>query len=526
MTTKASSLIFLIHSMSKSEKRIFRAGRKAADYVVLFDMICKEAIVSSQELKQSYEKRFGTTSFNVAVTYLYETLLDVLLALRKDQDSDYRLFDKIMKARVLFEKGLYDDALELLNKIKQEAERYENQIMLMYASRMELEYLLFLNMPDISEAELVKKHARISETLKKNRIIYEHSSLYELLMHRIIYKGNARSRAEKEYMNDLVLAEMSLSASSKNSLEACKLHQMFQSRYLMIIGDSKSAFRSFRELNDLFENNPQFWTNPPFYYVSVLQGILDNLRSTHNYDKMPYFIERLRKIDSSSARFKIHVATLVFLYELFILLDTGDFAAAKHHLDLHQNSILMKKEQMDLFRRAEISLYTALTYIGLGDWKRARKALNYEIIDDKKIYNFSSYRIIRLVSLIIYYELHETEYLYTKIRLMKRQILKVRKMYRIELLLLDFLNNDKWQLASSEKRRKMQEKLKAELENIRNDVFESQLLRYFDFTAWIESKIDKTPLARILFVRYASRTAAEGTDAHRPNGGGWRGLIT
>ena len=321
-------------------------------------------------------------------------------------------------------------------------------------------------------------------------------------------------------MNDLVLAEMSLSASSKNSLEACKLHQMFQSRYLMIIGDSKSAFRSFRELNDLFENNPQFWTNPPFYYVSVLQGILDNLRSTHNYDKMPYFIERLRKIDSSSARFKIHVATLVFLYELFILLDTGDFAAAKHHLDLHQNSILMKKEQMDLFRRAEISLYTALTYIGLGDWKRARKALNYEIIDDKKIYNFSSYRIIRLVSLIIYYELHETEYLYTKIRLMKRQILKVRKMYRIELLLLDFLNNDKWQLASSEKRRKMQEKLKAELENIRNDVFESQLLRYFDFTAWIESKIDKTPLARILFVRYASRTAAEGTDAHRPNGGG------
>ncbi len=520
MTTKASSLIFLIHSMSKSEKRIFRAGRKAADYVVLFDMICKEAIVSSQELKQSYEKRFGTASFNVAVTYLYETLLDVLLALRKDQDSDYRLFDKIMKARVLFEKGLYDDALELLNKIKQEAERYENQIVLMYASRMELEYLLFLNMPDISEAELVKKHARISETLKKNRIIYEHSSLYELLMHRIIYKGNARSRAEKEYMNDLVLAEMSLSASSKNSLEACKLHQMFQSRYLMIIGDSKSAFRSFRELNDLFENNPQFWTNPPFYYVSVLQGILDNLRSTHNYDKMPYFIERLRKIDSSSARFKIHVATLVFLYELFILLDTGDFAAAKQHLDLHQNSILMKKEQMDLFRRAEISLYTTLTYIGLGNWKQARKALNYEIIDDKKIFTFSTYRIIRLVSLIIYYELHETEYLHTKIRLMKRQVLKVRKMYRIELLLLDFLSNDKWQLASSDKRRKMQQKLKAELENIRNDVFESQLLRYFDFTAWIESKIDKTPLARILFVRYASRTAAEGTDAHRPNGGG------
>ena len=155
-------------------------------------------------------------------------------------------------------------------------------------------------------------------------------------------------------------------------------------------------------------------------------------------------------------------------------------------------------------------LITDLTYIGLGNWKQARKALNYEIIDDKKIFTFSTYRIIRLVSLIIFYELHETEYLHTKIRLMKRQVLKVRKMYRIELLLLDFLSNDKWQLASSDKRRKMQEKLKSELEDIRNDVFESQLLRYFDFTAWIESKIDKTPLAKILSARYAPRSAGEG----------------
>ena len=526
MTTKATSLIFLIHSMSKSEKRIFRAGRKPADYVALFDLICKEGIVSAQELKERCAKRFGAASFNVAVSYLYETLLDVLLALRKDQDNDYRLFDRTMKARVLFEKGLYDEALESLAKIEQEAERCENQVALMYASRLELEYLLFLNMPDITEAELVKKHARISEALKKNRIIFEHSSLYELLMHRIVYRGNARSREEKEYMNDLVLAEMSLSSSSKNSLEACKLHRMFQSHYLMIVGDSRSAFRSFRELNDLFENNPQFWSNPPFYYVSVLQGILDNLRSTRNYDKMPYFIERLRKIETSSARFKLHVATLAFLYELFILLDTGDFDAAKRHLDLHQNTILLKREQTDLFLRAELSLCTALTHIGLGDWKRARRALNYEIVDDKTIYTFSIYRIIRLVSLIIFHELHDTEFLYAKIRLMKRQVLKIRKMYRIELLLLDFLSNDKWLLARGERRRRMEEKLKAELAAIRADVFESQLLRYFDFTAWIESKIDKTPLAKTLAARYAAPSgrpdAAEGdsapakTDASQP----------
>lgn len=509
MTTKAGSLLFLVHSMSKSEKRIFRAGRKATDYVVLFDMICKEGIVSPQELRQRCEKELGSRSFNVTVTYLYETLLDVLQTLRNEQDSDYRLFNKTMKARILFEKGLYEEALELLDKIKQEAAQYENQIALMYASRLELEYLLFLNMPGITEAELVKKHFRISETLKKNRIIYEHSSLYELLMHRIIYRGDVRSQQEKERMNDLVLAEMSLSASSKESFEARKLHQLFQSHYLMSIGDGKSAYRSFQELNKLFESNPQFWANPPFYYVSVLQGILDNLRSMRHYDKMPYFTERLRKIESNSARFQSHVATLVFLYELFPMLDTGDFAAAKRHLDLHQHAILMKKEQMDLFRQAELSLYTAVTYMGLGDWKRARKILSREVIFDNKIYTFPIYRIIRLVNLIIYYELHEREYLHTQTRLIRRETLKTGTMYRAEQLLLDFLNSDKWQLASNEKRRKMREKLKSELEKIRGDVFEAQLLRCFDFTAWIESKLDKTTLAETLSSRYASRTHSE-----------------
>lgn len=507
MTTKASSLIFLIRSMSKSEKRIFRSRRKDADYVVLFDMICKEGIISAEELKEAYEKRIGATSFNVAVAYLYETLLDVLLALRKKQDSDYLLFNKIMQARILFEKGLYDEALELLDKIKQESTQYEHQIALMYASRLELEYLLYLNMPNLTEEDLVKKHFQVSETLKKNRIIYEHSSLYELMMHRAIHKGNVRSCKEKERMNDLILAEMSLSASSKNSFEARKLHQMFQSNYLMSIGDNKSAFSSWKELNNLFEENPQFWANPPFYYVSVLRGILDNLRSIHYYDKMPYFIERLRKIESNSMQFQTHVATLVFLYELFPLLDTGDFAGAKRHFDLHQNTILTKNEQMDLFRQAEISLYWALTYMGLGDWKRARKTLSREVIFKNKIYTFPIYRLIQLVNLIIYYELHETEYLRTKTGLMKRELLKAGKMYRVERLLLDFLNNDKWRLAGRDKQRRIQEKLKAELEDIRSDVFETQLLRYFDFTAWIESKIEKKPLSQILAGRYTPKAS-------------------
>ncbi|GHV59670.1 hypothetical protein FACS1894182_14110 [Bacteroidia bacterium] len=500
--TQADSLVLLVHSLSKNEKRTFMTGRKSTDYVCLFNLIEESGIISSQALKSQYEKKRKNSNFNVAVSYLYKILLDSLLTFREHQDSYYKLFNKIMKARVLFEKSLFADALDLLDKIKKEATRYENHIVLLYASRIELEYMLFLNFPNISETELIEKHFQISELLKKIRITNEQSSLYELLKHRVIYKGNVRSQRQQDLLNDLVFAEMSLTATSKDSFEAKKLHQLFQSNYLISIGDKKSALQSFRELNHLFENNPQFWTNPPFYYVAVLEGILDNLRSMKNYGEMPYFIERLRKIQHPSSGFQIHMSAIIFLYELYPLLDRGDFAAAKQLSEKHSDAILSKTDQINMLRQTEISLCTALIYIGLGDYKKAQKMLINEFIRNGNIHTFPLYRTIRLVNLIIHYELDNMEYIRTESRSIKREISMQEKAYRLEHLIINLLNKDKYELKSNNSREKLWLKIEPELTDIRNEVFENQILKSFDFTAWIESKVCKISLSEVLQSRF------------------------
>jgi hypothetical protein len=496
--TQADSLVLLIYSLSKNEKRTFIAGRKQTDYIVLYHIIEEAGIISSQELKSRYEKKRKKSNFNVTVTYLYKIILDSLLTFRENQDSYYRLFDKIMKARILFEKSLFADALDLLDKIKKEAARYENHIVALYASRIELEYLLFLNFPGISETELIKKHFQIGELLKKTRIIYEQSSLYELLKYRGIYKGHVRSQKQIDALNDLVFSEMSLTMTSKDSFEAKKLHQLFQSNYLIHIGDKQSALQSFRELNRLFENNSRFWANPPLYYVSVLEGILDNLRGVKNYGEMPYFIERLRKIQHPSAGFQIHVAAIIFLYELYPLLDRGDFVAAKELSEKHSNVVLSKSNQINILRQTEIALCMALIYIGLGDYKKAQKMLINELIRNESIHTFPSYRTIRLVNLIIHYELDNMEYVRTESRSIKREISMQGKAYRSEHLIINLLNRDKYKLESSHSREKLWLKIERELTEIRKQVFENQMLKSFDFTAWIESKLCKISLSEVL----------------------------
>jgi hypothetical protein len=498
---QTDSLILLVNSLSPSEKKKFREGKKEKDYTVLFEIIVEAGRTSSKELKEMFCQKRKDANFNATVNYLYKTLLDRLVALRENHDSHYLLLNLILRARVLFEKSLYEEALELLEQVKRKAVRYENHIALLYVSRLELEYLLIMNLPDLSESDLLNKHFQINEILKNIRKINEHSSLYELLKHRILYKGNIRSQKEKEALNDLVISEMSITSSQKDSFEARKLHLLFQSNYLIGVGDYRSGLQSFRELNSLFEHEENSLSGFPFYYISTLEGILYNLRSIKRYDEMQFFIQKLKNIQVTSETLQININALIFLYELFPHLDKGDFHASDQVIQQHNDHLLTKLEQLNLSRRAEISLYRSLVYIGYRKFKEADKTLISEIVRENKIYTLPLYRTIRLVDLIIHYELGNFDFIHFESRSIKRKIPNVDKGYRVEKMMLRLLNKERKFMLQSE-REKLWNKLEPELTDIQKDVFEKQLLVSFDFTAWIESQVRRIPLQDVLRSRF------------------------
>ncbi len=498
---QTDSLILLVNSLSPSEKKKFREGKKEKDYTVLFEIIVEAGRTSSKELKERFSEKRNGANFNATVNYLYKTLLDRLVALRENHDSHYLLLNLILRARVLFEKSLYEEALELLEQVKRKAVRYENHIALLYVSRLELEYLLIMNLPDLSESDLLNKHFQINEILKNIRKINEHSSLYELLKHRILYKGNIRTQKEKDALNDLVISEMSITSSQKDSFEARKLHLLFQSNYLIGVGDYRSGLQSFRELNSLFEHEENSLSGFPFYYISTLEGILYNLRSIKRYDEMQFFIQKLKNIQVTSETLQVNINALIFLYELFPHLDKGDFHTSELVIQQHKEILLTKLEQLNLSRRAEISLYRSLVHIGYRKFKEADKTLISEIVRENKIYTLPLYRTIRLVDLIIHYELGNLDFIHFESRSIKRKIPTADKGYRVEKMMLRVLNKERKFMLQSE-REKLWDKLQPELADIQKDVFERQLLVSFDFTAWIESQIRKTPLQDVLKSRF------------------------
>lgn len=286
-------LLMLVNTLTKAEKRYFHlcANLQNGDkvYLTLFNLI--DANTSPEQLYTRFCQIQDGKSFETAVKHLYRVLLECLVRLREKQDVQTRIFNYISKAGVLFEREIFDEAFIELDKAKKLAITYENDSLLLLIRRTELKYLSALDFKTISEKQLVNKQMKINEVLKYARTLNQHTQLYDILKHRLINKGYIRSDKQKEDLNDLVLSELHLIANnSYQGFEAQKLHLLFQATYYLNSGNYKSAIRYYQELINLFNDNQHLILNPPIYYLSAIQGILDSLCIAGLYHETPFFL--------------------------------------------------------------------------------------------------------------------------------------------------------------------------------------------------------------------------------------------
>ena len=506
---KSESLIHLINNLTKQEKKEFSlyiSNKPEKDYIFLFRLIDDKKVSDPEELKMSFLAAKPTSSFNTVVIYLFDLLIDILTRLRTEQDSYYLLFNELLHARVLYEKSMYQECFQVLKKVKEKAVYYENHFALLVAQRLELNYLLTLDFEDMDEQKLLNKQYKMNNTLKSIRQLNEQSSLYELLKYRMINRGASRSLEETQKLDDLVTSEISIVASAGvENFEIKKNHQLFQANYFITVGDYKAAFNSFVELNKLFEENSHLWNNPPVYYLMTVEGMLESLRIMHNYEGMNYFIEKLTKLSSPSSSFQLNVTYVIFIYRLFSFIDAGDFDKAGIWIAEHQASLIDKMLLLKEQQQAEMSLYIALIHLGNGEYRKARKRLS-ATIGRGHLYSLPLFRTIRIVNVMIHYELGDVDYIQSEIRSIKREMSK-NKGYnlKVESFLLKFLNYS-FADTNRKKRAEIWESMAEEVHALYADKYETQILRKFDFVAWVEAKIFEVPLSDILKREHASKS--------------------
>lgn len=492
---KFDSLIYLVNSLSKAEKKniaISITRNTTHNYSALYKIIVSSSSKEEKAIRAAYQDTGCGDTFEISVSYLYEKILDILETLRHGKDPVSDLFHQLTKVRILYDKDMYNECFSLLESIIQEARDHEAFEIMLLALTMRQEYLLGLNFPNISEQDLFHIHYTQKEVIKDIQKITEQSSLFDMLRYRLLHIGNF-NQANQNRLKDLVVREFYISTSfgnRDNLFKVQKNHKLFQANYLMAMGETSSALKLFQELALLFDSTPQLQTDPPIYYLSVLESILYILRSHHNYNKIEFFRHKLETLALKCPKeLQADITCLHFLYGIFKLFDSGDYHACQEQIESHQE-IFTRIPAMSTLRKTELLLYTALVNIGIGDCHKAQKII-FPIISEHNINYLPVMRIIRLVQLIIHYELGYYDLLHSEIRSIRRKIsLRKEPTFRTETLMLDFLYDTPANLSQGKI-----EELDKDLQEVQNDKYELQILVHFDFTAWIRSKINKTTLS-------------------------------
>lgn len=494
--TNCSTVIRLINSLSASEKRQFRlitkkqSGQK--DYLTLYEII-EKSHTGETEVKKvtaAFEKKAPESSIEATSKYLIKIITDQLIQTKTEKDSEFNLYHSILRVKILQERSLHPAAYKELKRIREYATISQHHLIQYTSFRMELNYLSDQRFSGITDDYLVEMQMKAKEILRIIHNIEGHYSLYELLKYRLIHLGKVVSDEDKKKLNDLLLSEISLvTGKVKNSFESRKLHLLFQSFYFIDIADHRSALQTFNELNRLFEQHPDLHDHPPTDYFSALEGILDSLRTMQQYDQIPVYIGNLRQINTKTSPeyFRFLVQKTIAIYELSVLTGMGDFSGATSYIKKLDPLVLSAYHLVNSEKQAELYFYCSLAYFGNKEYKKAHKFIHAGIDDSRPHAQQAIYKAVRLLNIIIYYELRDTDYMQYEIRSYIRYFKQLGSLTKCEKLVFKTIQLEPYS-NSKAKNILLGKKITTMMQSISNDKYEGQLIKYMNFAEWALQK--------------------------------------
>src|SRR5690606_8884296 len=363
-------LFSLVKSMTKSEKRHFRLtsdlqqGEKS--YMALYDIL-EAANAFDDDLEATLKKRFRGSSIEPARKHLYQVLIKSLRQFNSHQDVELKLMTWLQDSRILYYKGLLSLSLEQLIKVKRVALAHEKYMYFILAARQELQYLVRSQFGGVSEDELIEKQEALKTFLEQENSSIRHAMLYEVLLFRYWKDGIVRSQEDVTRLNDLLLEEYQVLNTHKiQSFDSQQLHLHFQSIYFTMIGDPEGGLTVFRDLDHLFQRHPHLWENSPLYYVHLLGGILQDLRSIERYDEMPYYLERLRSSNQNSTGLALIIKYMIFEFELQSFIDQKNTEEAVGLIGVFRPDFERETGQLNLQTRMQLQFVLARAWFVTG----------------------------------------------------------------------------------------------------------------------------------------------------------------
>lgn len=501
------SLFQLIKSLEKAEKRNFKlyvkrnTGGEDLKIVQLFDALDK-----MQEYDESHllkNKSLRKQQLSNIKSHLYREILASLRILKDTDNIDLQLHEQMSHARILYNKGLYLQALKMLDRMKEMARTNNQFTYLMQALFFEkkIESLhITRSMQDRAETLTLESEQANQKLVRISRL----SNLSLQLYSWYIRNGNARNAEEAAAITKFFEENLPRNANLvKGFYERLYLYQSY-CWYTFIRQDWLLYYRYTAKWVELFKSEPQMLQVETASYIKGVHNLLNAHFGLRNYQKFLETLDDFEKFSQSEIVQQTEnnrVQSFVYLHialinKHFLQGTFKEGLALVAYIDekLSEYNLYLDRHRVLVFQYKIASLY-----FGSGDPGSAVDHLN-RIINWKVDLRTDLQCYARLLHLISHYEMGNYQLVEYLARSVYRFMAKMEHLSVVEKDILEFLR-DSFRIKPSELRNEFT-KLLGKLKAQENNPLETRAFSYLDIISWLESKITGVPVGEVIRRKY------------------------
>ena len=506
--TPSQDLFLLIKSLNKNEKgyikkTAFRHTDGETNFLRLFDAIASQKTYNDEKLRQTekYIRQLPRLK-----NYLYEKILASLETYHASKNKEIQIRQLLNRVQILFDKGFYNQCKKLLYRAKEIATKQEYFTQLLEILEWErvliIEKLMVANLHDIGIQE---RHV-----LEQMQNLAYYKSAYDkvsLLYTQTIIIRNAAEEAE---FKKIVGARNFEKEENAFSVTARILLLKTIGKYLSALDDRKNYLLHARRAVAVMESAPEYINEHLMQYIKVLNNLIVTLGENRKHEEWKAAIKKLRAIPKTyPAASNVKMQSIIFMRavirEFYYYHDLGEFARAHKLIGRIQEGLEKYYHLISVTHRMMFYYAIAYSHFIQGELKNALEWTNRIINERLTLETQAFQRFARILSLLIHFELGNTDLLEYLVRSTKRFLAREQKLYKLENAFIDFI--EKYASGNPDSAQ-MKNRFHSFRDTIfkMNDPLEYNILEYFDLLSWTESKIEQKDFAEILSRKKRSKS--------------------
>ncbi|MCB2375970.1 hypothetical protein LGH70_00140 [Hymenobacter sp. BT635] len=495
----------LIKSLTRSEKRHFRlftnrqGSNEGLKFLQLFDALDGQAAYDEDRVLVQVPAIKKVQVANLKAN-LYKQLLASLRMYHSGQNLDIQLHEQLDYARVLYNRGLYQQSLKMLEKVKQTAQQAEMPhialLALDFEKLIEAQYITrsLRGRAEVLSAEASDTAAHVAQMHELSNVALRMYGLYLKIGH---------VRNQEDYDNITAYFHEALPPVELQQAGFYERLYYYQAHvwYHTITQNFPACFRYAQKWVDLFEQNPTMKEQQTMLYIKGVHNLLISLYNLLYYSK---FIQVLENLEAFAAdperRTNPNTEMLLFLYIYTNRINAhflqGSFTQGLQLIPDLLHNLDRFQQQLDSHRRLVFYYKIASLYFGSGNNDKAIEYLT-KIIQFRDVSLREDIQCFaRILNLIAHYEAGRDEALEYQIKSVYRFLGKMNDQQQMQVAIFQFLRSvgdiapDELKTAFSQ--------LKEKLISIAADPFERRPFLYLDIISWLESKIENVPVQEVM----------------------------